>query len=597
MAVLRKHLLPELLDEPRTARTLFFSAIVLTAFALLLIRFHILYGYPAGDSTQYNAPWSSAFTAQLKSGNLYPRWLFDYPQNIGSPVFYFYGPLPFFVTSVLYFISPTSSITTQLTALHFLMYWLSGASFLFFIQRSAGSRFALVGALLYMGLPYHFLDLELRNALGEGFVYIWLPLIFVGLRRCGPKEKLWIVAAPAYAAVIYSHIPSAVLITPIMIIWTVVAYRNDIGRGLIRLCLVGLGGILLASPYLLPALGLHSLLLQDAWLADRSFLPESWLLPEGFSFRTGALFYGSILSASALAFGMTAWTVLSSRPMSLSESSTKGSDEIIATVTACLIGVGFIFFMISEPSIWLWLYIAPLRDTQFPFRLGVAADFLSTTAFIISFKIALAKSHRNFRQIGLIYVFIAATAASSLLIRVDAISRIYTHRPPKLDSDTIHCCVLPYEYWLPAVVHSNLYRQAGNPQAYQTAVQGFRAIESRPDPEDQQLLKMDRIGGKLRIHVDLQKDIEVRIAQAYFPLWSLRDISTGKELPLSTDPETGMILAKIPAASKELELGFKATCYETWGNVAALFGSLLLVGLMLARAPTAGRRESNQSPL
>ncbi|MDM9629363.1 hypothetical protein QTL95_26090 [Rhizobium sp. S152] len=572
--------------EARSVRASLFTAGVLAAFALVLVRFHFFYGYPFGDSTRYNVPWSGAFTAQIASGDLYPRWLFDYPENIGSPVFYFYGPLPFYTASALHFVLPGLSITSQLTALHLLMYWLAGVTYFFFVRKLIGGRFALLGAMLYMALPYHFLDIEMRNAFGEGFAYICLPLMLSGLQYCPPGGKRWIVAIAGYAGIIYSHIPSALLITPIMVVWTAVCYRgDDIGRGLIRLGLVGSGGVLLAAPYLLPALGLRPLLRQDAWLADPHFLPENWLLPHGFSFSTGAVFYGSILFAAVLGLGAALCVIASPKSIPSPERSAGRVDKLRATAAACAIGIAFILFMMSEPSKWIWLNIGPLRNTQFPFRLGVAADFLSATALIIALRLALAKIRYDFRPIWLVYILLLTVAGTSLLARLDAVSYIYLDRPPTLDSDALHCCILPDEYWLPAVVRSDLYREAAGPERYQALARTFSPIEAFPPAGTDERLKMERAGSTLRIHANVKNATEVRIAQAYFPLWSLKDISTGRELPLRADPQTGMILATIPADSRELQLELKITPYQIWGNVAGLLGLLQMVALLWRRTP------------
>ncbi len=572
--------------EARSVQTSLFTAVVLAAFAFVLVRFHFLYGYPFGDSTRYNVPWSAAFTAQIAAGDLYPRWLFDYPEHIGSPVFYFYGPLPFYAASALHFILPGLSITSQLTALHLVMYWLAGVTYFLFAQKLTDRRFALLGAALYMALPYHFLDIEMRNAFGEGFAYICLPLIFSGLRYCPPGEKRWIIAIVGYAGIIYSHIPSALLVTPIMVIWTAVSYRGDIGRGLVRLALVGMGGVLLAAPYLLPALGLRPLLLQDAWLADPHFLPENWLLPNGLSFSTGAVFYGSILSATVLGFGAALYVILSSKSaMPLPERLGSSVAPLRATATACAIGIALTLFMMSEPSRWLWLNIGPIRNTQFPFRLGVAADFLSATALIIALRTLSAKLRYDFRPIWLVYALLLTVVGTSLLVRLDAVSYVYLDRSPTLDSDALHCCVLPQEYWLPAVVHSDLYKETADPERYQALARTFAPIEALPPAGTDELLKMERTGSTLRIHASVKNDTEVRIAQAYFPLWSLKDVPTGRELPLRADPETGLILATIPAESKELQLELKMTPYQIWGNVAGLSGLLLIVALLWRRTP------------
>lgn len=53
------------------------------------------------DDGVAHAMWYTHFSEQLFSGDLYPRWLVNMNAGLGSPVFFFYPPVPFFLTGVL----------------------------------------------------------------------------------------------------------------------------------------------------------------------------------------------------------------------------------------------------------------------------------------------------------------------------------------------------------------------------------------------------------------------------------------------------------------------------------------------------------------
>ena len=59
----------------------------------------ILIGPQTGDSLYTNLSWASQFTEELFAGQWYPRWLAGLNAGAGSPVFFFYAPLPFYVTA------------------------------------------------------------------------------------------------------------------------------------------------------------------------------------------------------------------------------------------------------------------------------------------------------------------------------------------------------------------------------------------------------------------------------------------------------------------------------------------------------------------
>ena len=56
-----------------------------------------IYGAPYGHDTVYHMVYLSDFTAQLRDGDWYPRWLTHLNGGAGSPAFFFYAPVPFYI--------------------------------------------------------------------------------------------------------------------------------------------------------------------------------------------------------------------------------------------------------------------------------------------------------------------------------------------------------------------------------------------------------------------------------------------------------------------------------------------------------------------
>jgi hypothetical protein len=59
----------------------------------------VLWGFCLGEPI--HLIWARHFAEQLWSGELYPRWLMDMNSGLGSPTFFFYGSIPFYVSSLL----------------------------------------------------------------------------------------------------------------------------------------------------------------------------------------------------------------------------------------------------------------------------------------------------------------------------------------------------------------------------------------------------------------------------------------------------------------------------------------------------------------
>src|SRR5262249_42024540 len=60
----------------------------------------LFYGAPYGQDTIYHESWLRAFNSELSAGQWYPRWLHNLNGGAGSPGFFFYGPVPFYIAAL-----------------------------------------------------------------------------------------------------------------------------------------------------------------------------------------------------------------------------------------------------------------------------------------------------------------------------------------------------------------------------------------------------------------------------------------------------------------------------------------------------------------
>ena len=90
-------------------------------------------------------------------------------------------------------------------------------------------------------------------------------------------------------------------------------------------------------------------------------------------------------------------------------------------------------------------------------------------------------------------------------------------------------------------------------------------------------LEGTQMAGRLEIETTLASATEVRVAQAYIPEWRLTVDGSGDPVTLRSDPETGLILAELPAGSHHFALFIPETAAEWWGKLASLAGLILMV--------------------
>src|ERR1700719_3063107 len=63
-----------------------------------------LFGFDHGDLIHLF--WAKHFSDQLREGNLFPQWLLHMNSGLGSPTFYFYGPVSYYLTSIFFLVLP-----------------------------------------------------------------------------------------------------------------------------------------------------------------------------------------------------------------------------------------------------------------------------------------------------------------------------------------------------------------------------------------------------------------------------------------------------------------------------------------------------------
>lgn len=227
------------------------------------------------DSFWIDWVWVDQFTEQLRQGVLYPRWLPRAHDGLGSPTFYFYPPLAFYL-SALFGLAGLSTYGSILAAFG-TGFFLSGLAMHAWL--SGWTKRPLIGALVYMAAPYHVLDFYARGALAEFTAVALIPVVALGLRRLAKGERGGLpVTALAYGAMICTHLPLA-LLTSLFLIgpYALFLTRGRI-RKLVRFVPPLMIGIALAAIYLVPALLLEPYRDASKLWADPALTAENWTL-------------------------------------------------------------------------------------------------------------------------------------------------------------------------------------------------------------------------------------------------------------------------------------------------------------------------------
>jgi hypothetical protein len=302
---------------------------------------------PTNDSHWINLTWSEQFTALMRQGVIWPRWLPWSHDGLGAPVFYFYGPIAFWAAGLLGLIG--LGTWPSLVGVALVGMACSGIAMHAFLRGHAERP--LLGAAFYMAAPYHLLDFARRGALAEFTAIALLPLVAIGIRHAVQGRPA--ILAVAYAMLIMTHLPMA-LVASIFLVPMVSLMEGGANKiGTVRI----MGGLVLgigsAAAYLLPALVLQPFTAITTMQGMPLLRPANWTVA---TFLHGSIPALLLLAAIGLALAITAAILLATRR------------DAWGLFVLGMLGLGMGLF----PPVWL---IPPLDHVQFPWRILSLAEF------------------------------------------------------------------------------------------------------------------------------------------------------------------------------------------------------------------------------
>jgi len=319
-----------------------YAILALVVAAVLVMLPSLVWGPAPIDSAVYNYTWTKQFGAELARGAIYPRWLPDSFGGFGSPTFYFYPPIAFYLSGLLQVAGLSTLQAINWTVLLTLV--ASGFSMAAWLRFKRANP---LWAALYVVAPYHVTDWYQRAALAEFAAFAWLPLIALAI-EAQPRRWATPLLAVSYAGLIMTHLPVAVLVSIGLIAPMVLVRREH----LVRNAVGGALGLGLAAIYLVPALTLLDQVSTEAMFSP-FYQPATWA-PWGRN--AGLWVYPLALAPVALAFG-------------------KSRVWFGVTLFSAVMSLALIPFVWSLPV---------LIKVQFPWRMLVVAEFAAITAAALS---------------------------------------------------------------------------------------------------------------------------------------------------------------------------------------------------------------------
>lgn len=172
-----------------------------------------------GHSAELDYMRQLSFDRCIRAGIFFPRWLPDTYFGYGSPLFNFYGPLPYYLTE--FFILAGVSVASSFKAVMILALIVSGLGMYLLCRDFAGHQVSFIAGLAFMLAPYHMVDMVVRHAFGEHISFAFLPLAAWGLSGMvrGNRPLRLLVGALCFSALILTHNITAMLAMGVLGFW------------------------------------------------------------------------------------------------------------------------------------------------------------------------------------------------------------------------------------------------------------------------------------------------------------------------------------------------------------------------------------------
>ena len=508
-----------------------------------------------------------SFDHSLKSGIIQPRWFADVNNGYGNPTFDFYPRNLYYLTSLVHLFVNDWVLT--LFVVSALALAGSGLALYKLSRLFFGRQASLVGAIVYVLLPIHMLDLYWRGGITQFVGYVSLPLDLYFAYRVGRdgRARDYAGLGIVYGFHLLTHMPVAYLFTYTLAAYAVLwAIRARDSRILFR---IGCGmaiGLLLSATYWLPA----AVYTKDTFEAyyNTSFpYHYQYISPLPASDLFDRLIQGSFyFNIVALIAAMVTLRYVQ-RPAG-------GTPEVVSTNDApagaaqlqtrlWVILCAATIFMTTSYSYYVSVLIPKIQIAVPPFRwLAISCLFMAllVAACVDRLKHSLKLQPRKAMVYSLV---LGAALALNFWVSVKgtiigALSLPAFHRPGNMATVTD-------DGFAPR--GATLARDLPDTPLVVAEPEGASTEVVRWDPEDR------------LVYVNANVPTTVRLKTYYFPGWAAR--IDGQPAPLLRDQD-GIQLVSVGPGIHHVEVSYVNTFPRSLGDAISLAALLVIIGLSLS---------------
>jgi hypothetical protein len=537
----------------------------------------IVYGFPdVADDTVNHVLWYTHFSKQLWSGEIYPRWLLGMNGGLGSPSLFFYGPISYYATSIFHpFFGDEGEGSKQLGSSAGVALVLSGIFAYGWLKTMAGKKAALVGAIVYMIIPYHLaVDLYDRGAFAEYWALTWIPLVLYFTQKVAAERKLGyslIGLMLFYCLLIMTHLPTTLIFSLVPPAFAFYAAEKD--QRLASFFRVAGGmtlGIGLAAVYLFPAMLLQKYISIEAMRTDY-FYWENWFLYSELNLLktyTGKL---TIISSTIVAVTVAAFLLARAH-----------KNRQVRIHSFFWIGVAaFSVFMTSPLSKLIYQLIPTLQAIQFPYRFNTALT--AATAAVVALGVSSIK--RPLTRLN----YVVLPCASLIFILWVGVTGFTAWQGYSSHRDVAEAMEMRREIiglgfetpeYHPRWMQSSFNKENLNKLLGEIGESNQRIVQARIPDASAQITVNEWKPREISMNVELKNDAVLTVSQFYFPGWTVKSTTDAAPSP-SVSPSTpdGLVAIPLTAGQHQISLELQKSAPERIGQMVSLVSALTALSL------------------
>ena len=497
-------------------------------------------GYFESHDGQWMVIRFSAFHQTLADGQFPVRFVDRLNNNYGYPVLNFLYPLPFYLAEIpkvlgFGFVDSIKIIFAVSTiASSVFMFWALSQFF--------GKYASFTGAIVYLFVPYRFLDIYVRGSLGENLAFAFAPLILGSVFKIAKGKKLFFPLLSIFVAgLILSHNVMAVLFLPLflLVILTTIKKRIPVVLAFLGLGILASAFFWLSALYDLQFVHLSQIKIsniEDYLVNVTKLIWPTW----GYGPNPNAT-SGLSVQLGIVTISVFIGTVLL-------KLTTKYKNFLI---DALLIVFVLIFVLLTKYSLSIWKLIPYLDIIQFPFRLLSLVVFISAifSAFIVSL---------NRNKIVLAILLVLASILSTIIYTkpMSFVNKGDAYYSTNEDTTTVKDEYLPL--WVSEKPNTRAVNKievaSGDAKIYEREIKhSFYSAD-----------------------IKAQEESIIKVNSIYFPGWEVRE--NGRKVPISYQNKYGLITFQLSAGIHKVIINYARSPVHRLSEYISLLAFFVIGG-------------------